>query len=299
MLDRRTFIGATAGGAALVAASASAQISTFLNTPAPKRRGRLKQGLWRTVFGADTKLSLDEMCRVATHLGVEGFDLVEPEEWPVLRKHGLRPLMIDTKTISFEYGICHPEYHDRIEADFRPWIRKCRDGGVANIVLLAGEKRGMAPERALDNAVSFANRIKAELEDEGVMAAIENVNDARPEPGYGRPDQVFGPFAWGVEFAKRVNSPNIKLLCDVYHLQMQDGDLARTIRDNIDLIAHIHVSGAPTRNEIDGTQEVNYRYIAETIAATNFSGYVTHEWRPTPGSDPLQSIARSLEIIDV
>jgi len=297
MLDRRTFIGASAG-AAIVASTASAQISSFLSSPAPKRRGRIKQGLWRTVFGAGTTLSLEDMCKVAAHLGVQGFDLVEPQEWPVLKKHGLRPLMIDTKAISFEYGISHPEFHDKIEAGIRPWIEKCAKADVANIVMLGGEKRGMEPERALDNAVAFAKRIKSHLEDAGVMAVIENVNDARPEPGYGRPDQVFGPFAWGVDFVKRVNSPNVRLLCDVYHLQMEDGDLARTIRDNIDLIAHFHVSGAPTRNEIDGTQEVNYRYIAETIAETNFAGYVTHEWRPAPGRDPLQSIARSLEIMD-
>ena len=283
----------------MVASTASAQISSFLSSPAPKRRGRIKQGLWRTVFGANTTLSLDDMCKIAAHLGVQGFDLVEPQEWPVLQRHGLRPLMIDTKTISFEYGISHPEFHDKIEADIRRWIAKCRAAGVANIVMLGGEKRGMEPTRALDNAVAFANRIKTQLEDAGVMAVIENVNDARPEPGYGRPDQVFGPFAWGVDFVRRVNSPNVRLLCDVYHLQMEDGDLARTIRDNIDLIAHFHVSGAPTRNEIDGTQEVNYRYIAETIAATSFAGYVTHEWRPAPGRDPLQSIAQSLEIMDV
>lgn len=296
MLDRRKFLGAGAG--VMAAAAVPVRLDAVLEAPAPNRRGRIKQGLWKTVFGDKAPLSFDEMCRLAAHLGVKGFDLIPPEDWPVLKKYGLRPLMVDSQAISFEDGIIHAELHDKIEADFRPWIKRCADNGVYTLALLGGQKRGMEPERALDNAVAFANRIKAELEDAGLIAAIENVNDRNPTPGYGRPDQIFGPFAWGVEFCKRVNSPNVRLLCDVYHLQMQDGDLTRTITENIDLIAHIHVSGAPTRNEIDGSQEVNYRYIAETIAATGFDGYVAHEWRPGPGRDPLKSIAQALEIMD-
>ncbi len=296
MLDRRKFLGAGAG--VMAAAAVPVRLDAVLEAPAPNRRGRIKQGLWKTVFGDKTPLSFDEMCRLAVHLGVKGFDLIPPEDWPVLKKYGLRPLMVDSQAISFEDGIIHAELHDKIEADFRPWIKRCADNGVYTLALLGGQKRGMEPERALDNAVAFANRIKAELEDAGLIAAIENVNDRNPTPGYGRPDQIFGPFAWGVEFCKRVNSPNVRLLCDVYHLQMQDGDLTRTITENIDLISHIHVSGAPTRNEIDGSQEVNYRYIAETIAATGFDGYVAHEWRPGPGRDPLKSIAQALEIMD-
>lgn len=296
MLNRRTFLGNGAG--AVVAAATPMRLDTVLNGPAPKRRGRIRQGLWKTVFGDKASLSFDDMCRLAAHLGVEGFDLIGPEEWPVLKRHGLVPLMVDSKAISFENGISHPEYHDRIEADLRPWIRKCADNGARMVVLLGGEKRGMEPERALDNAAAFVNRVKSQFEDADLLAVIENVSDTHPEPGYGRKDQIFGPFAWGVELCKRVNSPKFKLLCDVYHLQMEDGNLARTIVENIDLIAHFHVSGAPTRNEIDDSQEVNYRYIAETIASTGFAGCVAHEWRPSPGRDPLRSIAQALDIMD-
>ncbi len=98
---------------------------------------------------------------------------------------------------------------------------------------------------------------------------------------------------------ERVDSPNVKLVCDVYHLQIMDGDLARRIRDTIQWIAHFHVAGVPTRNVIDETQEVNYRYLAEVIAELDYDGYVSHEWRPAPGSDPIASIERAMDIMDV
>jgi hydroxypyruvate isomerase len=119
------------------------------------------------------------------------------------------------------------------------------------------------------------------------------------EPGYSRLDQVCGPFSRGIEMCKRVNSPNVKMICDIYHLQMQHGNIARNFRENIDWITHFHVAGAPTRNEFDDPQEVNYRYVAEVIASTYYSGYVSHEWRPGPGRDPIQSLVQSLDIMDV
>jgi hydroxypyruvate isomerase len=157
----------------------------------------------------------------------------------------------------------------------------------------------MAYEQGADNAVAFLNRIKGHLEDKGVTIAIENMNNRRLDPNYGREDQIFGRWAWGVGVCQRVDSPNVKLVCDLYHLQIMDGDIAQNIRDTIQWIAHFHTAGVPSRNEIDFSQEMNYRYIAEVIAATPFTGYVSHEWRPTPGRDPLRSIAEALAIMDV
>lgn len=267
--------------------------------PRPQRRGRLKQGLWRVNFGANTDLSLEQMCKVAAHLGAKGFDLIDAGDWPLLRRYGLRPLMIGGEYVDFENGIIHPEFHDRTESLVRPFIETCGANDVANMAFIAGQRRGMGEEQAMDNAVTFFNRIKTQLEDNNVIAALENVNNLYDEPGYSRPDQVCGPFTWGVEMCRRVDSPNVRMICDIYHLQMQDGNLARTIRENIEWITHFHVAGVPGRNEIDDTQEINYRYLAEVIAATNYSGYVSHEWRPGPGRDPIESIKQALDIMDV
>lgn len=283
----------------MAASTLSTQANPILTGPSPQRRGRIRQGLWQVNFGPDTALPLEEMCKIATHLGVKGFDLIDVKDWPLLRQYGLRPLMIGGDYVDFVNGIIHPEFHNRTESLVRPLIEICRDNNVANMAFIAGKKRGMGEEQAMDNAVAFFNRIKTQLEDNNVMAGLENVNNLYDEPGYSRPDQVCGPFAWGVEMCRRVNSPNVKMICDIYHLQMQDGNITRTIREHIDWITHFHVAGIPDRNEIDATQEINYRYIAEVIAATNYAGYVSHEWRPGPGRDPIQSLMQALDIMDV
>ena len=263
------------------------------------RKGRVKQGLWRNNFGADTKLSFDDMCREAARLGAYGFDLIDPADWPTLRKHGLQPLLAGAGPVTFENGIIHPEVHKELEDAIRPHIDMCAREGVRTIITIGGQRRGMPYEQGADNAVAFLNRIKGYLEDHNVTIAVENMNNKRTDPRFGRVDQIFGHWDWGVNVCERVNSPNVKIVCDLYHLQIMDGDIAENLRRSIQWIAHFHTGGVPTRNEIDYTQEMNYRYIAEVIAELQFTGYVSHEWRPTPGRDPLRSIAEALDIMDV
>jgi hydroxypyruvate isomerase len=267
--------------------------------PRIARKGRIKQGLWRTNFGANTTLTFDDMCREAARLGCYGFDLIDSADWPTLRKYGLAPLLANTGGIDFPNGIIHPEVHNTIEASVRPHIDMCAKEGVRTFITIGGQRRGMDYERGADNAVAFLNRIKSQLEDRNVTIAIENMNNRRTDPLFGREDQIFGHWAWGVGVCERVNSPNVKLVCDLYHLQIMDGDIAENIRQSIQWIAHFHTAGVPTRNEIDYTQEMNYRYIAEVIADLPYDGYVSHEWRPTPGRDPMRSLAEALEIMDV
>jgi hydroxypyruvate isomerase len=291
--------------AALAAATGAAAAPAFAQPPPAGaqrrivRKGRIKQGLWRVNFGADTKLTFDDMCREAARLGCYGFDLIDPADWPTLRKHGLEPLLAGAGPVTFENGIIHPEVHGQLEKDIRPYIDSVAEQRVKTIITIGGQRRGMPYEQAADNAVAFLNRIKGQLEDRGVTIAIENMNNRRLDPRFGREDQTFGRWAWGVGVCERVNSPSVKLVCDLYHLQIMDGDIAQNIRDTVQWIAHFHTAGVPTRNEIDFSQEMNYRYIAEVIADTPFAGFVSHEWRPTPGRDPLRSIAEALEIMDV
>jgi hydroxypyruvate isomerase len=301
-MNRREALAMLAATSTLAAAPAfgqQAQSGAAAAQPKIVRKGRIKQGLWRVNFGANTTLTFDDMCREAARLGCYGFDLIDQADWPTLRKHGLEPLLAGAGPVTFQNGIIHPEVHAQLEKDIRPFIDSVADQGVKTIITIGGQRRGMPYEQAADNAVAFLNRIKGQLEDRGVTIAIENMNNRRTDPNFGREDQTFGRWAWGVGVCERVNSQNVKLVCDLYHLQIMDGDIAQNIRDTIQWIAHFHTAGVPTRNEIDFSQEMNYRYIAEVIADTPFTGYVSHEWRPTPGRDPLRSIAEALEIMDV
>ena len=291
-MQRRAFLGAVAGAAALTGAPglASAQAS---------KTSKIKQGLWKVNFGAGTKLTFDEECAIAARLGARGFDVIQPADWPTLRKHGLDPLMVGPGKTDYLAGLIHPEIHDAVFAGIGDQIDLCARNNVKRIGLTAGQRKGMAYGVAADNCVAICKRLAPRLEAAGVILCIENVNDRRPDPDLSREDMVFGHWDWGVEVVERVASPNVKLLCDIYHLQLMDGDVTYRIRRDIAHIAHIHVAGVPARKEIDGRQELNWRMIAQTIADTGFNGYICHEWRLTPGADPVKSIAECLAIMDV
>lgn len=297
-MKRRQFVGAVA--AAGLAASFNARAQPPAPSQPSRRNGRIRQGLWRTNFGEQPELSFDEMCAFAASIGVHGFDLIAPADWPTLRRHGLDPLLAGSGPVGFENGIIHPEVHDALERDLLPFIDQCADGNVRTVITIGGQRRGMSYEEGADHAVAFLNRIKGHLEARNVTIAIENMNNRLTDARFGREDQIFGHWDWGVGVCERVDSPNVKLVCDLYHMQIMDGDLARRVRATSRWIAHFHVAGVPTRNEIDYTQEINYRYLAEVIAGLDdYDGYVSHEWRPTPGRDPLRSIAEAVEIMDV
>jgi hydroxypyruvate isomerase len=288
-MQRRDLLGAAVGAVALGALGPAAA------APPPPR---IRQGLWTINFG-NAKLTLDEMCGFAAPLGVKGFDVIAPKDWPTLRKHGLAPLLARPDGIDFLTGLIHPEVHDQVVVELGKLAEVCRAGGCRNIAANAGMLRGLTYKAAADNAVAVCKRLAPKLEAEGVYLVIENVNDHRADADLGRQDMAFGHWDWGLDVVQRVGSPNVKLLCDLYHLQIMDGDLAFRLRRDIGVIGHIHVAGVPSRKEIDGTQEVNWRYIAETIASLPYDGYVCHEWRLTPGRDYRRSIRDCLAIMNV
>jgi hydroxypyruvate isomerase len=124
------------------------------------------------------------------------------------------------------------------------------------------------------------------------------MNSKFADPNFGRADQIFDHLAWGVDVCRRVGSPRVKVLFDIYHAQIMDGDLCHNIREYFPFIAHFHTAGVPGRHELDETQEINYRFVAKTIAELGFTGYVAHEYRPSPGRDPIESLRQAIEIMD-
>ena len=293
-MQRRQFLGAMA--AAVAATPALAQPKA----PGPaKLKGRIKQGLWRTNFGSGAKLTFDQECQIAQRLGLKGFDVIPERDWPTLRKYGLDPLMVGPGKTDYLGGLIHPEIWDATFKGIVDQAELMRKNNVRIMGLTAGQRRGLDYKTAADNCVEFCKRLGPELEKRGVTLAMENVNDRRGDDAdLARKDMVFGHWDWGIEVVERVSHPAIKLLCDIYHLQIMDGDITYRLRRDIKHIAHIHVAGVPQRKLIDDRQEVNFHMVAETIADLGFQGYLCHEWRLTPGEDPVQSIAKAVAIMD-
>jgi len=291
-MQRRVFLKTVA--AAGVAAAVRAQPAT----PAA-RPGRIKQALMRFNFGPSPKLTFDDMCREAARLGYRGFDLVGPPDWPTLKKHGLICTMAPAMGVTIRDGLIRPELHAAIEKSMHEEIDLCAANGYPNIITVGGERRGIGYEEGKEHCAALLNRIKAHAEDKAITICMEVVNSKYKDPEYGRADAIFDRLAWGVDICRRVNSPRVKILFDIYHVQIMEGDVCANIREHYPWIAHFHTAGVPGRHEIDDTQELNYRFVAKTIADLGFTGYVAHEYRPTPGRDVLESLRQTIAIMDV
>jgi hydroxypyruvate isomerase len=284
-MKRRSFLPAMASAAITLAA----QDSTL--APA-KRKGRLKQGVTAGVFRG-RQMSMDDMCREAANLGIYGFDLVKPEDWPILKRYGLVPTMMPPPFGgTIPDALNRTENHDRIEKTLREAIDVAAASGCPNVITFSGNRRGMADDLGADNCVAFLNKVKAQAEDKGVTVCMELLNSK-----VNHKDYMCDHTSWGVGVVKRVNSPRVKLLYDIYHLQIMEGDIVRTIRDNFPYLAHFHTGGNPGRHEIDQTQELNYRVVAQAIADLGFTGVISHEY--TPVRDPLTSLAEAIDICTV
>ena len=173
-------------------------------------------------------------------------------------------------------------------------IDEAAANGVPNIITFSGNRAGMADAPGADNCVAFLNKVKAHAEEKSVTICMEYLNSK-----VNHKDYMFDHIAWGVDVMKRVNSPRVKILYDIYHAQIMDGDIVRNIRDHFQWIGHFHTGGNPGRHEIDDTQELNYRFIAKAIADLNFTGYVGHEYSPSQGRDAVASLTQAIEIFTV
>jgi hydroxypyruvate isomerase len=273
---------------ALALSAAAAQ------TPAPTARaGRLKQCVTRGVFGRGA--NFEETCRQAARAGVKGYDLIGPADWPTLKKYGLIPTMYPPGPGgNISDGINRKESHAALESKMHAAIEESATNGIPNIIALSGTRKGMRDAEGADNCVAFFERVKTHAEDRGVTICIEYLNSKVDHKDY-----MFDHIGWGVDVVKRVNSPRVKILFDIYHAQIMDGDIVRNIRDNFQWIGHFHTGGNPGRHEIDDTQELNYRFIARSIAELGYGGYVAHEYSPAAGRDAIASLVQAIEIFTV
>ena len=258
-----------------------------------KRRWRIKQGVTRGVFARE--MSLEECCRAAARLGIRGFDLIGPADWPLLKKYGLVPSMYPPGPGgTIPDALNRQENHGRLEKSLRAALDESAANGVPNIITFSGNRRGMPDAEGADNCVAFLNKLKAQAEDKGVTICMEYLNSK-----VNHKDYMFDHIAWGVDVVKRVNSPRVKILFDIYHAQIMDGDIVRNIRDYFQWIGHFHTGGNPGRHEIDRSQELNYPFVMEAIADLGFTGFVSHEYTPSPGHDPIETLDKAIQLCDV
>jgi len=304
-MERRAFLGALTAPL-IVGGTLSGQVPAPAQTPAPAQppaplstvppppKGRLKQGVTNGVFGrtARDNAVFEENCREAARIGIVGYDLVAPDRWPILKKYALPSSMYPGGPGgTIPVGPSHKDTHAELIPKMHAAIDESAANGVPNIIVLGGEKRGMSYEEGADNCVAYLNAVKAHAEDKGVTLCFEYLNSK-----VNHKDYIFDHIAWGVDVMKRVNSPRVKILYDIYHAQIMDGDIVRNIRDHFQWIGHFHTGGNPGRKEIDDTQELNYRFVMKAIADLGYTGFVTHEYSPTTGHDAMKELAKAMEI---
>ena len=275
-------------GASIAAAGAVAAPVLAQNAAAEIRRlvkkGRINQSASRWCY---RKLSLDQLCEAGAKMGLKGIDLLKPDDFPALKKHGL----VCTMT-SGGGAVNDKTKQEEAVARIRAAIEANAEHGFANVIAMAGNRNGIPDDVGIENAVATLKQVAGFAEKKKVNVCIEYLNSKVDHKGY-----MFDNMAWGVEVCTRVGSPNVKILYDIYHAQIMEGDIIRTIRTYKDLIGHYHTGGNPGRHEIDETQELYYPAIMRAIAETGFTGYVAHEFVPT--GDPLTSLAQAVEICDV
>jgi hydroxypyruvate isomerase len=254
-----------------------------------KRKGQIRQSVSRWCY---KQIALDELCAYAAQIGLQGIDLLNPEEYEIPRRHGLVCSMGYAGGGEIVSAMNRVENHAKIEEGFRKYIPLAAKAGVPNVITFSGNRAGMSDDEGAKNTIAGLNRVKKIAEDHGVTICMELLNSKVDHKDY-----MCDHTAWGVRVVQAVNTPSVKLLYDIYHMQIMEGDMVRTIQQNIQWFGHFHTGGVPGRHELDGTQEVQWDGVMRGIAATNFHGYVAHEFVPT--RDPLTSLRQAVDLCDV
>ena len=253
------------------------------------RRGRIKQSVTRWTYRS---LALPDLCRAAADIGLTAIDLLEEPDWAVVRQFGLVCSMGYAGGGSIPDGLNVKANHNAIVANFERLIPRAEAEHVPNVITFFGNRRGLSDEEATANCVEGLNRVRRIAEDHGVTICVELLNSKVNHKDY-QGDRT----SFGANIIKAVGSPRVKLLYDIYHMQIMEGDVIRTIRANRDLIGHFHTGGVPGRHELDDSQEINWRAVCLAIADSGFTGYVAHEFEPT--RDPLTSLREAVALCDV
>ncbi|RBN51467.1 hydroxypyruvate isomerase family protein [Flavobacterium psychrolimnae] len=253
-------------------------------------KGNINHSVSRWCFDS---LDLDTLCIEAKKIGITGIDLVGPASWPTLKKYDLVSTMCNGAEINLVDGFNDLKFHETLLKNYTEMIPLVAKAGYKNLICFSGSRRGITDEEGWNNCVVGLQKLLSLAEKHNVVLVMELLNSKIDHKDY-QCDRT----SWGVELAKRLNSENFKLLYDIYHMQIDEGDVIRNIRDNHQYIAHYHTAGVPGRNEIDDTQELNYAAIMKAIAKTGFKGFVGQEFIPK-NPDKLASLKQAIAICDI
>jgi hydroxypyruvate isomerase len=272
-MQRRNLIKSLAVSAAAVA-SGNAMAACNTNLGESKLKGNINHSVcwWTYNF-----MPLEELCKAVQQIGFGAIDLLAPKEWPVAQAHGIYSSMCYTNgTVSLTEGFNHTKNHEQLIKDYLEVIPMMVKAGYKNLICFSGNRNGMDDETGLKNCITGLQQILPAAEKSGITIQMELFNSKVDHPDY-----MCDKSAWGVELCKRLGSENFKLLYDIYHMQINEGDVIRTIKDNHQYFGHYHTAGVPGRHEINETQELYYPAIMKAIADTGYKGYVAQEFMPT------------------
>jgi hydroxypyruvate isomerase len=294
-LTRRSALGRLAGSAAVLSLSASLS-ERFAQAAPAALKGRIHHSVCKWCY---PNVSLEDLCVAGKEMGLTSVELLQPSDFPTLKKHGLTCAMVSNPVVGperlgrIEKGWNRVEHHDPLVPVYEKQIQECADAGMTNLICFSGNRAGLDDEKGLENCALGLKRIMKFAEDKRVNIVMELLNSRVNHKDY-QCDHT----AWGVELCKRIGSERFKLLYDIYHMQIMEGDVIATIRKHQQYLAHYHTGGVPGRNEIDDTQELNYAAIMKAIVETGYKGHVAQEFIPKR-PDALASLKQGVTICDV
>ncbi|HEX7906318.1 MAG TPA: TIM barrel protein [Chitinophagaceae bacterium] len=295
--SRRDVLKKLAAGS--LAATALTSLNSFatadtMDEEAYKLKGNINHSVCQWTYNF---LSLEELCVEVKKLGLKAIDLVPPKDWPTLQKHGLFCSMCYTAAPqSLTEGWNNPIFHPKLIKEFTEAIPLVAAAGYKNLICFSGNRKGMDDVTGMNNCVDGLKKIIGVAEKNGVIIQMELFNSK-----INHPDYMCDKSAWGAELCKKIGSPNFMLLYDIYHMQINEGDVIRTIQNNYQYFGHYHTAGVPGRHEIDESQELYYPAIMKAILATGFKGHVAQEFMPTgkETKDKLAALKKAIKICDV
>lgn len=293
-MKRRTAIKTFLSGAAGIAVSPAAFASFNMDKTNPlKLKGNINHSVCKWTYAF---LSLEELCKVVKKTGFSAIDLAGPKDWPTMQQYGIFSSMCNGAEINLVDGWNHTEFHSTLIKNYAEHIDLVSKAGYKNLICFSGNRRGMDDETGLKNMTDGIKKIIALAEQKKVILQIEVFNSKVDHKDY-----MADNTQWAIELCKRIGSDNFKILYDIYHMQIAEGDVIRTIRDNYQWFGHYHTAGVPGRHEIDESQELFYPAIMRAIAATGFSDYVGQEFIPTGESteNKIAALKKAIKICDI
>ncbi|MGC8742477.1 MAG: hydroxypyruvate isomerase family protein [Verrucomicrobiia bacterium] len=287
-ISRRSMLGLCAGAVSLPIFAAQQSEREFYKI----QKGRINQSV---VHWCYSPMTVEELARVALKMGIKSVELVGTEHWKTLKELGMTCALAGSH--GFLKGFAHKEEFDECLTTLRKRIDECAAAGVPSVITFSGMRRGISDDEAMKNMVEGLKRIAPYAEKNKITVCLEMLNSKVNEEMKGHPDYWCDNIDVAVDIVKKVSSPRVKVLFDIYHVQIMNGDIIRRIRQYSEYIGHYHTAGNPGRNEIDDSQEINYAAIMKAIADSGYKGFVGHEFVPL--KDKITSLNEAVKLCDV